>query len=118
MKRPVSWAARLLAIAAIAFLSLFALDAPAPGAPWRENAVALAVHLLPSLVLIAILVTAWRTEWLGGLLFLAAGLSPFVLLANPAWVNLMLGGPFLLAGLLFLASHRLRRRETTGGRSP
>jgi hypothetical protein len=61
--------------------------------------------------LIAYLAVAWRIEWLGGILFIVVGLSPFVLLSNPKWVNLMLGGPFMLAGLLFLASHYLHVRE-------
>jgi hypothetical protein len=101
---------RLLGIAAILFISIFALDAVEPGKPWPEIAAALFVHLAPSIVLAALLVLAWRVEWLGGILFVAAGFSPFWLLSNPAWVKLMLGGPFIVTGLLFLASHLMRSR--------
>ena len=111
MKKTLYWAPRMLAILAILFISIFALDVFEPDKPWHEVAVALFMHLLPSFVLTAILVLAWRIEWLGGILFVAAGLSPFLLFRNPAWVNLMLGGPFILAGLLFLAGHRCRARR-------
>jgi hypothetical protein len=97
---------------------MFALDVFEPDKPWHYIAVALIMHLLPSLVLIAILIVAWRIEWLGGLLFVAAGLSPFLLLRNPAWVNLLIGGPFVLTGLLFIAGHRLRRGEKAEERTP
>lgn len=115
MKNLLRWAARILAITAILFISIFALDAFEAGKPWREIAVTLFMHLLPSFVLIAALAVAWRVEWLGGALFVAAGLSPFFLLSNPKWVNLMLGGPFMLAGLLFVASHALRKRAEPKG---
>lgn len=115
VKRLVYWAARLLAIAAILFISAFALDVFEPGTPRYEAALALFMHLVPSFVLVAVLVLAWRVEWLGGILFILVGLSPSVLLSNPLWVDLMLGAPFVLTGLLFLASHRLRKTENPEG---
>jgi len=116
VKQLVYWSARLLGIAAILFISIFALDVFEPGKPLHQVALALFMHLLPSLVLVAILALAWRVEWLGGMLFVAAGLLPLALLSNPSWVNLMLGGPFVLAGLLFLASHFLHHRDMPGER--
>ena len=38
----------------------------------------------------------------GGLLFLAASASIFIFLGNPFGVNLLLAGPLLLAGGLFI----------------
>jgi len=107
----LSWLARILAIAGILFISLFALDVFVPGKPWTGIAAMLAMHLLPSMALLAILILAWNKARLGGILFVFAGLSPFLLLSNPYWVNLVLGGPFILSGLCFLASHYLRERE-------
>lgn len=113
-KRMVHWAARLLAIAAIVFISTFALDVFEPGKPWCEIAAGLVMHLFPSLLLIIILVVAWHVEWLGGGMFIIVGLAPIFMLSNPLWINLVLGAPFLLAGLLFLASHRLSKNRNTG----
>ena len=117
MKRGIARGARILAIAGILVISSFALDVFEPGKPWHEIAVALFMHLLPSFVLTAILAVAWRLEWLGGILFVLVGFAPFLLLRNPPWVNLMLGGPFILSGLLFLASHHVSKRKITGGPS-
>lgn len=111
MTNLLHWTPRIIAIAAILFISMFALDVFEPGAPWPDIATALFMHLLPSFVLIAILAVAWRNEGIGGVLFLIAGLSPFFLLANPNRINLMIGGPFLLAGAMFLANAWLSRHE-------
>ena len=111
MTRFLTWLARTLAIAGILFLSLFALDAPISGKPWHEGATAIFMHLLPSFVLIVCLAIAWRRTWLGGVLFVLAGASPFALLANPPWINLVLGAPFLFAGLLFCATYILERKS-------
>lgn len=117
MKTGTGRGARILAIAGILFISTFALDVFDPGKPWHEIAAALFMHLLPSFILTVILVVAWRIEWLGGILFVLVGLAPFLLLRNPLWINLMLGGPFILSGFLFLASHGLCRRKITGDTS-
>lgn len=111
MTKFLSWLARILAIAGILFISLFALDVFAPGQPWTEAATALATHLLPGFALLAILVIAWTKPRFGGVLFVLAGLSPCVLLTNPHWVNLLLGGPFILSGLCFLASRYLQKPQ-------
>lgn len=101
----------MVGVAAIAFLSLFALDVFEPGAPIAAAFVGLAVHLIPSLVLVVILVVAWRWPLAGGLLFLAASMAPFLFLSNRAAVNLMLAAPFALTGLLFVACHQLAARR-------
>ena len=113
MEKLVRYTARLLAMGGIAFLALFALDVFQPGIPWHQIAIGLFMHLIPNYVLIAILIIAWRIEWLGGLLFIVAGLLPLVLLSNPIWVNLVLGGPFIVSGALFLFSDWYRRRNAS-----
>lgn len=110
MRSIIVWSARVLAMAGILFVSAFALDVLGTGLPLPEIALALFIQLLPGLALAVILAITWRNEWLGGILFVLAGLSPFVLFSNPKWVNLMLGSPFLLSGLLFLTSNYMKPR--------
>ena len=62
------------------------------------------IHMAPSFLLLALLALAWRFDRIGGSLFMVAGLLPLFLLSNPLWVNLLLGGPFLLTGILFWLS--------------
>jgi hypothetical protein len=95
---------RLLGIAAILFISLFALDAFAGDAPLPAQLQAFAMHLLPSLVPLLLLVIAWRWEMVGGALYVLASALPFLLLRNPAGVNAMLAAPFVLTGIVFIAS--------------
>lgn len=102
MQRLLYIAPRAIAIAGIIFLSLFALDVGAAGMPLVQYLTGLLIHLLPSLVLLMVLVAAWRYEFVGGVLFILCGLAPVLLLSNPLWVNAILGSPFILAGLLFL----------------
>lgn len=102
-------AARLVAIAGILFLSVFALDVFGTGAPWHEVALGLVIHLIPNLVLAGVLVLAWLRPVIGGGIYLALSVVPFVLLGNPAWVNAMLAGPFAVSGLLFVIGGLLPR---------
>ncbi|MBK8082588.1 MAG: hypothetical protein IPK28_01475 [Devosia sp.] len=102
MSRALFIAARIVAIAGIGFLSVFALDVFGTGEPPLTVAMALFMHLLPNLLLVAMLAVAWRWPMVGGLLFLAASASIFIFLGNPFGVNLLLAGPLLLAGGLFI----------------
>ena len=81
------WAARIAGIAAIAFISSFAFDVYEPGAPLKPMLVAVTIHLMPSVFLAGVLLVAWFWPRVGGLLFLAVALLPFLLLANGVWVN-------------------------------
>ena len=71
--RLLFWSARVLSIALIGLLSLFALDVFQEYHGFGKVLVALAIHLIPTFLLLAISLVAWRREWLGALLFAAAG---------------------------------------------
>jgi hypothetical protein len=112
-KRGLFWAPRALSIVFIAFLSLFAMDVFSEHLGLWRTALALTMHLIPSFVLIAVLVLAWRWEWIGAALYAAAGLFYVVWVASmsrpvpPAmrliWALCIAGPAFLIAGL-FLAN--------------
>ena len=103
MKRTLIVAARGVAILGIGFISVFALDVFGMEGPLAWRLAGFLVHLAPSLALTGLLAVAWRWPGVGGALFIAAGLSPLLLLSNPVWTNLLLGGPFIAAGAGFLA---------------
>lgn len=102
MQRLFYIAPRAIAVVGILFISLFALDVGAEGMPFFELLIGTLIHLLPSFGLLVVFVVAWRHEVAGGVLFILCGLSPLLLLGNPLWVNAMLGGPFVVAGMLFV----------------
>ena len=116
-KRALFWTPRALSIAFIAFVGSFALDVFGEGRDFSGTMLALVIHLIPALVLTAILVLAWRWEWIGAALYAAAGalyvvtvfrgrISPGVKLT---WI-LTIAGPAFLLAIMFLAGW-LKRGE-------
>ena len=119
-RRAFFWAPRAMSIVFIAFLSMFALDVFGEGYGFWKALLALTMHLIPSFVLIAALVLAWRWEWIGAALYAAAGtLYVFWALQRPIppaikllWV-LTIAGPAFLVAALFLANW-MKRAEIRG----
>lgn len=104
MKKILYLAPRIIGILAILFISVFALDVFQEHVPLLQLLTGLTMHLLPSMILAVLLGVAWRYEFVGGILFVVISALPFFFLHNLVWVNVMLGAPFLLTGVLFLAS--------------
>lgn len=115
------WIPRVLCIMAILFVSMFALDAFAPGLTFMEQVRDFLIHLIPTYILIVALLIAWKWEKLGGIILMAIGLwlSPFVFQMNwhrtdSIWVAmvvvLMINIPFIAVGALFIISHYLKKK--------
>ncbi len=112
-KRSLFWAPRALSIVFIAFLSLFAMDVFGEHLGFWQTVLALCMHLMPSFVLVAALVLAWRWEWIGAALYGAAGLFYVVWVVSISrpvppgvrliWALMIAGPAFVIAGL-FLAN--------------
>jgi hypothetical protein len=112
------WAPRLLGILIILFVSMFALDVFGTGSGWKETLAALAMHLIPSAVLLVVLAIAWRFDIAGGVLFALLGVTYMVQSwGHPDWI-LTISGPLFFLGFLFLlrpivlirASHKALER--------
>jgi hypothetical protein len=104
------WAPRTLGIVFAAFTSLFALDVFNEHRTFWHALPELAMHLLPTAALIIVLMASWRREWIGGLLFiLFAVMYIFSYWGRfPLGTYLLIAGPLLLTGLLFLFTWRHR----------
>ncbi len=78
------WSPRIICILAIALISLLAADSFGPGRSIWQQLAAFFMHLIPSFVLLAILLVAWKWELIGGILLTAVGLglSPFIYMLN------------------------------------
>ena len=101
-KRVLFWTPRVLTIAFAMFLALFALDVFNEGYTGWRFLMALVMHLKWPAMVAAVLVLAWRWEWVGTLLF--AGLGMYYLrhnLSHPNWI-LVISGPLFLIASLFL----------------
>ena len=73
-KNVLFWSPRILCILFAAFVSIFALDVFDEGLGFWQTAFALGMHLIPTAMLLAALVIAWRTGWIGAILFVGLGL--------------------------------------------
>ena len=109
------WAPRLLSILFICFLTLFSLDVFEPGLSAGEIALGLLMHNIPSIIMIVLLIIAWRIEIVGTVVFIGAGLLYIGLVVNNVihselpWYlaitwSLNIAGPAFIIGVLFLIS--------------
>jgi hypothetical protein len=118
----VHWSPRVLSILAIAFIELFALDSFDPRHTPGQQLLAFLIHSIPSIILILFLITAWKWQLIGGLIFtiLGVGFSPFIFSMNYAVnhsVGISLGiiavitFPLILVGVLFILDHFIQSKR-------
>lgn len=120
--RILFWLPRFICILAILFISMFALDAFEPGLSVWEQIAHFFMHLIPSFILTALLLVAWKRELIGGIGFalIGIGFSPLVFMHNYEMnqsIGMSLGiigmitFPFIIVGGLFILSHFKRQRH-------
>ena len=97
------WLPRILAILLTLFISIFALDV------FGEYTgltllVALVMHLVPTFIVLAATLIAWKWEIAGGIIFILLGCAYIVMSWRefPSIAQLILAGPAFLTGALFL----------------
>ena len=100
------WAPRALCIVIAVFISMFALDVFGEGKGFWETTLALLIHLIPTYFVLILLAVSWRWEWIGGIFFILLGIFYVVWAWNKPFGHwstfLMIAGPPVLAGVLFL----------------
>jgi hypothetical protein len=125
LSRFLYWTPRILSIGAILFISIFALDAFAPGLTLWQQLGAFFMHMIPSIGLAILLGYAWKHERWGGILFMLIGLifTPIIFnwnyrMNDSVWISLSIIGlitlPFVVVGILFLVHDYLTKRTHSG----
>jgi hypothetical protein len=117
------WTARIIGILAILLISLFSLDSFSSERTFIQNITAFLMHNIPSFILLASLIIAWKWEKIGGIILTIIGLafSIFIFVFNykrhhfPVMTCLLqalvVAMPFVLAGILFILSHFRSKKE-------
>lgn len=116
------WLPRVICILAILFISMFAADSFAPGLTIWQQLGAFFIHLIPSFILVALLILAWKWEKIGGIIFilLGLGLSPVIFQHNydmnqsvgmSLGIILAITFPFVLVGILFIISNFIKKKN-------
>jgi hypothetical protein len=69
----------------------------------------LAIHLIPTAIVLIVLAVSWRWEWIGGIAYVALGILYMVMAWRrfPLGVYFMIAGPLVLTGILFLINSDL-----------
>lgn len=102
--RLLFWSPRILSIAFACFISMFALDVFGDHLGFWRTILALALHLIPTFIMAAAIVIAWRWEWVGAAIFGALA-ALYIVITLPRhhldWI-LFIAGPALLVAALYL----------------
>ncbi len=118
------WTPRILSLIFIAFLFLMSFDVFGEGGNIWQIIGAFILHSLPALVLLAVLLVAWKREIVGGIGFILAGLAYIVLVfwSDFEWYKLawaaQISGLAWLTGVLFLIGWRKKKRLANPGLKP
>jgi hypothetical protein len=115
LKPVLFWTPRIAGILFILFISLFALDVFDMGLGLWGTVVALFIHLIPSILLTAAILIAWRQAWAGTVGFIGWGVWYLLSARGFGWeVYVLIAGIPVLIGFLFLADWIWRKqREKT-----
>ncbi len=98
------WSPRILGILFAAFISIFALDVFSEHLPFGRTMLALALHLIPTAIVLMVLLISWRWEWMGAISYFSLGVIYIVSMWKrfPLVTYVAISGPAFLIGVLFL----------------
>lgn len=105
MKKFLYRTPRILSIVMVCFISIFAFDVFEENNTAWETAVALFIHLLPSIVAVVIIIVAWKKECVGGWLFIALGAGFLFIVRFELMAILLFTIPLVVIGVLFLSHY-------------
>lgn len=110
------WTPRIISILFICFIALFSFDVISPSLSLGQIITGMLLHNVPTFILIAVLIIAWKYEIVGGIAFITAGLLYIILTARAgiAWYiklswSLTISGPTFFIGILFLMNWYKKR---------
>jgi|SRR3989339_1899176 len=117
----IYWTPRILSIIFILFLAMFSLDVFSMDLSFGQIMLGLLMHNIPVIILIIILVFAWKYELVGGVAFILAGLAYIVLTLRTAFINgfewfylswiLQISGIAFIIGALWLVNWYKKKKN-------
>lgn len=111
MNNTLLWVARLLGVCVAGFFAMFAV-----GSLRQSHLLHTLPHLLPALLVIAMVIAAWTHPALGAIGFATVAVGYGLWARRIDWF-LVIGGPLLLVAGLHAINWRLRRRADPSLRS-
>ncbi|MCX6708956.1 MAG: hypothetical protein NTW67_04915 [Candidatus Woesearchaeota archaeon] len=117
INRFVYWLPRILAILFLLYLAMFSLDIFDANYDFWGTVLGLFMHNIPVLVLLIVLIIAWKYELVGGIVFILAGLLYIIMtIHRVVWYialswSLTIAGPAFIIGILFFLNWYLKRKR-------
>jgi len=110
-KQILFWTPRILGIAFILFTTLFSFDVLGEGYGFWKTIFALLMHLIPTFTLIVVLLTAWKWEWIGGIIFLVLAVVYIFLTWGrfPFITYVIMCSPLVLISALFFINWKYKK---------
>jgi hypothetical protein len=113
----ISWVLRILLMITILLFSLFSFDVFEENLGFWDTTLAFLMHNIPTLVMITILIIAWKWENIGGILLMLGilGFAIFLGLSSGRFMTgtvILLGIPFLI-GAMFVVNHYFLNKKQT-----
>ncbi|WKY47386.1 hypothetical protein Q5O24_13675 [Eubacteriaceae bacterium ES3] len=117
------WTPRILSILLTSFLLLFSFDVYSPGMSIPEVLLGFLMHNIPVIILVIVIVLAWKWEIVGAIAFALAGLLYMGLVfmgvfqGDLAWYialswSLTLSGPAFVIAFLYYLNWRKKHHPT------
>jgi hypothetical protein len=113
-KKLLYWIPRVFTILAIIFMLMFSFDSFGGNESIAKKLLGFLMNNIPVIILIVILIVAWKNELIGGLLFVVAFIAGSIFFrsftGNPGSLVVII--PFLITGILFILYHFLYGKRT------
>lgn len=107
----VYWLPRLIGAGLVLLTALLATDALTQEAQTTDQLTDFALHLLPTLLLLLIVIVAWMKPLMGGVFFWLLALAyAFFAYQHLQWV-MSISLPLAIVGTLFMVSYRLENKS-------
>jgi hypothetical protein len=112
MNKTLYWTPRILTIVFILFLAIFAFDSFEGDQSIIKKLGGFFIHLIPNIILILVLIVAWKHEWMGTLAFALVGIAYIIMFWGrfPVATYLIISGPLFLIAIFFGLNWMNRKR--------
>lgn len=111
LRKLTYWSPRALGILISLYISMFAFDTPYKGDTLIYLEM-LSIQLIPALLLLVVVLLAWRWEWIGVVSYSIIGVLYITMVAfkRPDWI-IAISGPLFLCAVLFALSWYVRKHR-------
>jgi len=108
-EKALYWVPRIFTVLALLFMLMFSFDVFEENGPMGRKLLGFLMHNIPVLILVVVLIIAWKWELVGGIFFIVAFIVSCFFFhsfsGNPG--SLIVTIPFLITGILFIIHHYL-----------